>query len=558
MTVRKTQAFTLLELIVVIVILGILAGLAIPTFAGVIEKSRDETTLSTLLALDREAQALAAFEDRAATREDYVDAAADLTLATAGTFAASYQVAATPGESARKGVLGLKVDGDAAGISLWSPSGACVSVKNTRGKRQNAAHQLTGETCTGEFAFDEDTYTETAPMPETTPTPTPSVEAPYAPTLTYGPYSGVVESTGTLSLPGTVRPTNGILTHNFHDGTFLASFGRDGRTYLARMRTDGTVDPTFRNGTWSVEPLTGASTTHIMYQHVDANKNTLIMGYSSAGTTQSSFLRRYTSTGDLDVTFGTAGTLSWVNPQGGSTAMAVDRNNRIYLLSTPQGANATLTRLLPDGSPDTAYGTKDAGTLLVSSRLYHHQGHLYAINGGASANGVIRVTRFGLDGVRDGAYGTGGVVETSAQGFGSYGLISVPAFDQNNTLTLAYSGNTSVNSPSPRGNLVMKLTRQGTPVPGFGTNGVSVLAVPGALFHAAQVEKDGGVLVFDRSLQRIYRLTSDGQRDLAFGTSGSVSTGGSGSSGTFLPQSNGTTLLVAPQNDGSIRRTLLR
>ena len=65
------KGFTLLELIVVIVILGILALIAIPTFLGVINKSKDATAAETASALDHDATALAAF-DQAAGGPTYV------------------------------------------------------------------------------------------------------------------------------------------------------------------------------------------------------------------------------------------------------------------------------------------------------------------------------------------------------------------------------------------------------------------------------------------------------------------------------------------------------
>jgi prepilin-type N-terminal cleavage/methylation domain-containing protein len=59
---RSKKAFTLLELIVVIVILGLLAALAIPTFARVTKKSQDASTSATISAVLRDARALRAFE----------------------------------------------------------------------------------------------------------------------------------------------------------------------------------------------------------------------------------------------------------------------------------------------------------------------------------------------------------------------------------------------------------------------------------------------------------------------------------------------------------------
>jgi prepilin-type N-terminal cleavage/methylation domain-containing protein len=77
---------TLLELIVVIVILGILAAIAIPTFLAVINKSKFASAETTAHAVDSEALALGAFAQTDAS--GYVlSAATDLNVAGAVTAA---------------------------------------------------------------------------------------------------------------------------------------------------------------------------------------------------------------------------------------------------------------------------------------------------------------------------------------------------------------------------------------------------------------------------------------------------------------------------------------
>jgi prepilin-type N-terminal cleavage/methylation domain-containing protein len=59
---RTRKAFTLLELIVVIVILGVLALIAIPTFQSVITKSKESAAKRSAESIGRNAVALAAFD----------------------------------------------------------------------------------------------------------------------------------------------------------------------------------------------------------------------------------------------------------------------------------------------------------------------------------------------------------------------------------------------------------------------------------------------------------------------------------------------------------------
>ncbi|CAB4584401.1 unannotated protein [freshwater metagenome] len=81
---RMRKAFTLLELIVVVVVLGILALVAVPAFSGVINNSTSSVAENTAKAIARDANALAAFNSGAnanlTDNGDIDDAVADTTL----------------------------------------------------------------------------------------------------------------------------------------------------------------------------------------------------------------------------------------------------------------------------------------------------------------------------------------------------------------------------------------------------------------------------------------------------------------------------------------------
>ena len=58
---RSKKGFTLLELIVVIVVLGVLAALAIPSFSTVKQTSADKVAIASAESIVRSAKTLAAF-----------------------------------------------------------------------------------------------------------------------------------------------------------------------------------------------------------------------------------------------------------------------------------------------------------------------------------------------------------------------------------------------------------------------------------------------------------------------------------------------------------------
>ena len=81
---QNRKGFTLLELIVVIVVAGILAGIAIPSFNAVKTKAKESAAVQEAKAFAKEVTALAAFT-QASDADDFTDEAdAD----SAGTYSA--------------------------------------------------------------------------------------------------------------------------------------------------------------------------------------------------------------------------------------------------------------------------------------------------------------------------------------------------------------------------------------------------------------------------------------------------------------------------------------
>lgn len=76
MLTRSRKGFTLLELIVVLVVLGLLAAIAIPTYAAVIAKAEKKGAVESAKSAGRDIQALSAF-DRVSQRNSAFVTTAD-------------------------------------------------------------------------------------------------------------------------------------------------------------------------------------------------------------------------------------------------------------------------------------------------------------------------------------------------------------------------------------------------------------------------------------------------------------------------------------------------
>ncbi len=107
----KKKAFTMVELIVVIVILGVLAALTVPAFTSVINKSKQEVAVQEASAVAREARAIAAF-DGGRTTLTAADFQQDMDKTVTGDQLATASVA--PWTYTSKSGVSVTIDADGA------------------------------------------------------------------------------------------------------------------------------------------------------------------------------------------------------------------------------------------------------------------------------------------------------------------------------------------------------------------------------------------------------------------------------------------------------------
>jgi prepilin-type N-terminal cleavage/methylation domain-containing protein len=396
---RATKAFTLLELIVVIVILGLLAALAIPTFARVTSRSRDAVTKSTIASVLRDAQALVAFQDgtswAAAT-----ETAAKETPARAGAPGTSAAGALSVAGEARLpsglGELTYQASATATAVMLLSAPGRVCYGSTTSSARgvlacaDVVAGAVVGAGASGAAATPGEVFSDAlaATLPGTA-TPTPGATTPPTPRakqalLDASPawYLPLTETAGASSAVAAV-PSGTSLTPS-------GSTGFDGTGLLVGASGRGQVD----TPAWS---LTGTSSYSVVASYVPSTTSGAYSNiYSSENASATS--RYAVQVGQYQGRYVCERIVngSGVNAWGGAPAVGVKDD----LVCTYDGSalrlyvNGTLADTQPDTRSLVATGVSRLGATTQGADAYYGRGRISHAAGFSRALSAAEVASF--------------------------------------------------------------------------------------------------------------------------------------------------------------------
>lgn len=153
---RSRRAFTLIEIVIVIVVLGIISVIAIAGYQQVINRAKESSTSATLAALGREVLTVASMDENSVPMLSDVQEV--LVYDTPGQDGpnpgADWTAHDTPGGfSTGPEELHYASSLSAAGLAWQHSPGQCTLVKVSYGTRPEWSGALAAEDCTGDTAL---------------------------------------------------------------------------------------------------------------------------------------------------------------------------------------------------------------------------------------------------------------------------------------------------------------------------------------------------------------------------------------------------------------------
>lgn len=231
-----------------------------------------------------------------------------------------------------------------------------------------------------------------------------------------------------------------------------SSNGTDIDFTIIRYTTNGTPDPTFGTAGIAITPI-GASNDGCLYVAFQTDGKILVSGYNDNGGTNEFALARYTTSGILDVSFGTGGivttNIGTLDDIGYSVAVQTDGKIVVggYTL-TGGDYDFALVRYTSSGILDNTFGTN--GIIITQVGTNNDRAYSLAIQpdgkiilAGDSYNGTdgdFALVRFNTNGTLDNTFGTSGKVITPI-GAATEIIYSVKIQNDGKVLAAGYSSN---------------------------------------------------------------------------------------------------------------------
>jgi uncharacterized delta-60 repeat protein len=195
-----------------------------------------------------------------------------------------------------------------------------------------------------------------------------------------------------------------------------------GNIQVARLKANGAFDTTFGAGGIATVDFGATEFGEAMARQADGR--ILVAGRSSSG---GGVVARLRATGVLDPDFGSGGRVTL--PGGGSLEAVLVQPDRNIIVAGNAGGSATMTvtRLKPDGSLDTTFGSGGTTAVAFGSLANPLGGAVRQADGkiviaGYTQDGEdVAVARLNANGSLDAAFGAGGkaTVDFGAATFGN-------------------------------------------------------------------------------------------------------------------------------------------